>query len=94
MYILYFLIFLEKEVKRVSNGLTSNAEIASSLIETAISSLQEIAFEYKKISTPNQDGAEKIQHDYLKPKVRELLKLLTQRKGAVLSIHYLTIKDE
>ena len=94
MHILHFLIFLEKELKRVSNGLSSNAEIASWLIETAINRLQEIASEYKKISTPNQDGVEKIQHDYLKSKVRELIKLLTHRKGAVLTIHYLTIKNE
>ena len=62
--------------------MSSHAKIASLLIETTITSLQEIAWKYNKFGIANRDGIEKIQHDYLKPKVKELLKLFTQRKGA------------
>ena len=66
-------------MKKVSGGLSSHTKIASLLIETTITSLREIALKYNEFNRANRDGVEKIKHDYLKPKVKELLKLFTQR---------------
>ena len=75
-------------MKKVSSGSSSPTKTASLLTET-ITCLQKIASKYDEFSIANQDGVGKIKHDYLKPKVKKLLKLVKKGRGTVLCIQLL-----
>jgi hypothetical protein len=79
--LLTFVTFLEKRIKKVSAGLSPHAKTASLLLQTTVTSLRELTYKYEDFRIANWGGREKVQQEYLKPKVKELLKLFTETGG-------------
>jgi hypothetical protein len=46
-----------------------------------VTSLRELAWKYNEFNIANCTGRERVQQEYLKPKVKELLKLFTRTGG-------------
>ena len=55
------------------------------MLETTASSLRELAYKYREFNLANVGGREKIQQDYLKPKVKELLRQFSKIAGIVVT---------
>jgi hypothetical protein len=83
--LLTFITFLEKRIKKVSAGLSPHSKTASLLLQTTVTSLRELTYKYEEFRIANRGGREKVQQEYLKPKVKELLKLFTETRGMCMS---------
>ena len=77
MNLLFKYLIVTVSEKRNTRGVPT--ELANLLLQTTLTSLRELGWIYE-FAMVNSNGREKIQ-EYLKPKVKEFLKLFTEADG-------------